>query len=251
MNTFSLRRNPIRLLASRGLWECVWYLLAYQVVGWVLFAIALTAAITGAVLGFTLAGLPVLLAAAGVIRWCANAERVRLAAAGGKPLKGRYREVAGSGVMAQLRTRWRDPATWRDVAYVLGMFAPLVTLDFAVLTIWLTLLAGITLPAWYWAPWQSIHGVRHHGYQLGYFPNGPHGHPAWGLYVDTLPKAVGAAAVCLVLFLLFSYVVVAVARLHAAAARALLSPPQDPLRDAREVLVRPGPLSNYLPNGQL
>ena len=61
----------------------------------------------------------------------------------------------------------------------------------------LTFLAGITLPAWYWAPWQSVHGTRFHGYQLGYFPNGPHGHPGYGLYIDTLPKALLAAAVSL------------------------------------------------------
>jgi hypothetical protein len=78
---------------------------------------------------------------------------------------------------------------------------------------------------------------------LGYFPNGPHGHGAWGLYVDTLPKAITVAAACLVLFLLFNYVVIAAARLHAAIARALLRAPEDPLRAAREVLLRPGPLS--------
>ena len=61
-----------------------------------------------------------------------------------------------------------------------------------------------------------------HGVQLGYFPNGPHGHPSWGLYVDTLPKALLVAAVCLILFLLFNYVLVATARAHAAVARALL-----------------------------
>ena len=80
--------------------------------------------------------------------------------------------------MSRVRVLWRDPAIWRDIAYLLGMFVPLVTLDLIVLTVWLVLLAGITLPAWYWAPWQTIYGVRFHGAQLGYFPNGPHGHPA-------------------------------------------------------------------------
>ena len=42
--SLSLRRDPVRLLLSRGLWAGAWYLLAYQVIGWVLFAIALTAA---------------------------------------------------------------------------------------------------------------------------------------------------------------------------------------------------------------
>ena len=122
------------------------------------------------------------------------------------------------------------------------MFVPLLGLDTVVLAVWLVLLAGITMPAWYWAPWQSVHGVRYHGYQLGYFPNGPHGGDSWGLYVDTLPKALATGAVCLIAFLLFNYVLVATARAHVAVARGLLHAPQDPLRAAKEVLRRPGPL---------
>src|SRR5215469_12612740 len=76
--------------------------------------------------------------------------------------------------MAQLRTRWRDPATWRDIAYLAGMYVPLLALDAIVLAVWWAFLAGITLPIWYWAPWKTIHGVRYHGYDLGYHPNGPH-----------------------------------------------------------------------------
>ena len=250
MNTLSLRRNPLSLVWSRALRTAVWYLLGYQVVGWVLFAITLSAVLTGASLGFTLAGLPLLIAAAAVIRWCANVERLRLRAVYGQPVAGRYRESTGSGVMARLRTGWRDPAIWRDIAYLLGMFVPLVTLDLAVLVIWLVFLAGITLPAWYWAPWQTVHGQTFHGYQIGYFPNGPHGHPGYGLYVDTLPKALLAAGIFLILFLLFNYVVVATARLHAAVARDLLRPPEDPLKEAKELLGRPGPLRTFLPDGR-
>jgi hypothetical protein len=84
--------------------------------------------------------------------------------------------------------------------------------------------------------------VRYHGYQLGYFPNGPHGHPAYGLYIDTLPRALLAAGVSLILFMLFNYVLIATARLHASTARALLSTPEDPLRAAKEILSHPGPL---------
>jgi Putative sensor len=249
MNALSLRRDPVRLALSRGLWAGVWYLLAYQVVGWVLFAIVLGAVATGAVLSFTLAGLPVLVAAASVVRWCANVERTRLRTVDPETIAGRYREAAGPGVLAKVSTLWKDSATWRDVAYLLGMFVPLVTLDLVVLTIWVTFLAGITLPAWYWAPWQTINGTTFHGYELGVFPNGPHGHPAYGFYIDTLPKALLAAVIFLVLFLLFNYVLVATARLHAAAARGLLSAPEDPLREAKEVLRRPGPLRTFIPNG--
>jgi hypothetical protein len=238
----ALRRDPVRLLLSRGLWAGTWYLLAYQVVGWVLFAIALSVALTGAVLCVTLAGIPLLIAAAAAIRWCADVERARLLPFCGD-VGSHYRQQAASGMVSRVGVLWRDPAIWRDIAYLLGMFAPLVTLDLTVLTVWLVLLAGITLPAWYWAPWQTVHGVRFHGYQLGYFPNGPHGHPGYGLYIDTLPKALLAAAAFAIAFLLFNYALVATARAHVAVARHLLGAPQDPLRAAREVLGRPGPLS--------
>ena len=249
MSARTLRRDPVSLLFSGTLWASTWYLLAYLVVGPVLFAIALTAVLTGAVLSVTLVGLPVLVAAAAVIRGCASFERVRLPAMGGG-VRGGYREFTGSGLLARLRTWWTDPALWRDVAYLLGLMAPLLTLDFAVTGIWLILLAGITLPAWYRFPHQSftigVNGggsASFHGVQLGYFPHGPHGSGSWGLYVDTLPKALIAAGVCLVLFLLFNYVLVATARLHAAIARALLRAPADPLREAKEILGRPGPLA--------
>lgn len=247
----SLRRDPVRLVFSRATWSSAWYLFGYLFAGSLLFAIALTAVTVGAALGFTLVGLPVLVAAAATTRWCASAERVRLRAVSACDVPVRYREPAGRGVMAQLRARWRDAATWRELAYLLGLYAPLFVLDTAVLTIWLTFLAGITLPAWYWAPWQTVHGTAYHGYQLGYFPNGPHGEHAWGLYVDTLPKALAVAAACLVLFLLFNYVLVATARLHAAAAGTLLRAPEDPLKEAKEVLSNPGPLREFIANGPM
>jgi len=241
VSTLSLRRDPIRLVLSRGPWAAARYLLGYLLVGGALFAIAFGTAAAGAVLSITFAGLPVLVAAAAAIRWCADVERARA-----RPLariQGTYRQVTGHGIRAELRTRWRDPATWRDVAYLVGMYVPLLALDAIVLAVWLVFLAGITLPIWYWAPWKTIHGVRYHGYQLGYFPNGPHGPGGWGLYVNTLPEAFAVAAVCLVMFLIFNYAVVATARAHAAVARGLLGPAEDPLREAKEVLERPGPLA--------
>jgi hypothetical protein len=62
------------------------------------------------------------------------------------------------------------------------------------------------------------------------------------VYVDTLPRALLAAVVCLVLFLLFNYVLVLTGRAHVRIARSLLRAPADPLADAKEVLARPGPL---------
>ena len=122
------------------------------VVGWVLFAASFTATVTAAVFAITLAGIPLLVAAAGVLRGGANVERGRLRQVLGEPGRGGYRPVAGAGIMAQAAIRWQDPATWRDAAYLIGLWTPLVILDAIVFTVWLTFLAGVTLPIWYWAP---------------------------------------------------------------------------------------------------
>ena len=242
MNRLSLRRGPVRLVFSRDLWAGAWFLIGAQFVGLVLGSIALTAMLTGAAFAITLAGIPLAIAAVATIRWCANRERARLRRFCGDVGSG-YRQFAGSGMLARARAEYRDPAIWRDIAYLVGMYLPLGLLDVLVLTLWGGSILGIALPAWYWAPWQDIHGVRYHGYQLGYFPNGPHGHPGYGLYVDTLPKALLAAAAFLILFVAFSYVLMATARMHVNVARNLLGAPVDPLREEREVLGRPGPLS--------
>jgi len=243
------RRNPLRLAVSGSLWRSAWFLIVYIFAsGWLLFAASLTAVMTAALLTVTIAGIPLLAAAAGVLRGCANAERFRLRRAFTRPVRGGYRPVTGKGILAQASTRWRDRATWRDVAYLIGLWLPLLILDTVVFTVWLVFLTGITMPIWYWAPESTFnHGVTAHGLQFGYFPNGPNGSGGHGFYVDTLPKALLAAAVCLVLFLIFNYVLVATARAHARVARAVLRAPADPLAAAKDVLAHPGPLQSLTP----
>ena len=243
-----LYRNPLRLAVSASPWRAAWYLAGYVfVTGWVLFAATFTATVMAATFAITLAGLPLLVAASAVLRWGAGVERARLRQVLTGPARGGYRAVTGTGIMAQVRTRWRDTATWHDVAYLIGLWVPLFILDTVVLSVWLTFLAGVTLPAWYWAP-RGNAGLGYtstttiHGVTLGYFPHGPNGPGGVGLYVDTLPRALLAAAVFLVLFLMFSYVLVLTARAHAAVARSLLRAPTDPLAEAKDVLAGPGPL---------
>jgi hypothetical protein len=247
MNTSDTRLpfwgNPLRLAVSGSLWRGAWYLTAYVFgTGWLLFSAAVLAVGSAAAFAVTLAGIPLLAAAAVALHGCADVERARLRQVLTEPVRGRYLPVTEKGLIAQATTRWRDRATWRDVAYLIGLWVPLFTLDTVVLTVWLTLLAGITLPAWYWAPESTYgHGVTVHGVQLGYFPNanGAGGH---GIYVQTLSSALLTAAVCLVLFLIFNYVLVATARAHARVARSVLQAPADPLAAARQVLTAPGPL---------
>jgi hypothetical protein len=208
----------------------------------------LAATLTTVVLAITLAGIPLLVATSGVIRGCANAERYRLRGVLAGPVRGRYRVADRPGILAQVRTRWTDPATWRDFAYLFGMFPLLWVLDCAVFVVWLVLLCGITVPAWYWAPRDTFNnGQAANGLQFGYFPNGPHGTGSWGVWVGSLHQAFIAAAVFLVLFLLFNYVLVGTARLHTRVAYALLRAPSDPMAEAKEVLTKPGPLGPLHP----
>jgi hypothetical protein len=239
------RTGPLRLAVSGDLWRAAWFLIVYVfAAGWLLFAVSFTAVTVAAAMCVTIAGIPLLTAAAGVLRGCASAERARLRPVLNGPLRGSYRPAAGTGILASARSRWQDAATWRDLAYLTGLWGPLFALDTAVVTVWLTFLLGITMPAWYWAPQNSYApGRTAHGVQLGYFPNGPHGPGGHGFYITTLPQAIAAAVAFAVAFLLFNYVLVGTARLHAAAARGLLGPHSDPLAPARAVLAAPGPIS--------
>jgi hypothetical protein len=235
--------NPLRQVVSASTWRAAWFLLAYLVVGWLLFSAVLTAGLVAITLAITMAGIPLLIATAAVVRGCASGERWRLRGVLREPVRGGYRDVTGLGMFARARARWTDPAVWRDVGYLGGLFPLLWALDLAVVTIWLSLTGLVTLPAWYWASEQQFaSGRTYHGVLFGYFPHGPHGPGAVGFFVDTLPKAFIAAVVFAVASLLFQYLVVRTARLHARVAGALLRAHGDPLAEAKEVLGRPGPL---------
>ena len=232
-----------RQLVSASTWRATWYLLAYLVVGWVLFGVVLTAGIATLTLMITLAGLPLLIVTAAVIRGCANAERLRLRPIAGEQLTGGYRDTTVRGMLVKIRAAWTDAATWRSLAYLGGLFPFLWALDLAAIIIWLTFAGCATLPAWYWAvSVRRTRAGRTTACSSAIFPNGPDRHGAVGIFVDTPAKAIGVALVFVVLSLLFQYVVVLTARLHGWVAYSLLRSPEDPLAAAKGVLGRPGPL---------
>ena len=236
--------NPLRQFCSASTWKATWFLLSYLVVGWVLWGLVFSAGTVALVLAFTLAGIPLLIAVAAVIRWCAAAERGRLRPMLTAPVRAGYSDVRGLGLIASVRATWTDPAIWRNMAYLFGIFPVLWALDLTVITIWITFLGLVTAPAWYWAPEQSVGNHSYHGLQFGYFPHGPHGPGGYGFYVTTLPQAFVTAIVFAILSLLFQYVVVRTARMHIRLARNLLGAPVDPLGPAKEVLGQPGPLGH-------
>jgi hypothetical protein len=230
----SLRGHPVRLFFSPETWAATVYLGSYLVIGSALFAICCTVLAVCTALNVLVIGLPLLIGAAGVVRVCAHIERGR-AWLVRDPIPAGYRPVSGNGIIAQLRVRWTDPATYRDCAYLVLLFPLLLVLDAGALLIWLTLLAGITIPLWFWA-------IPNHapGHQAAY---GLHlGPPAFGVWIGSLPSALIAAIVFACLCLAGVYLVTAAARMHGRIANALLRPYLDPLAEAKRILAEPGPL---------
>jgi Putative sensor len=239
--------NPLRLAFSASPWRSAGFLFSYLITSFVLFSVAFTATVTAAVLAFTLVAFPLLIAAANVVHGCAATERTRLRWVLAQPIPTSYQQATGASLRARASASWRNRGTWRELAYLTGLWVPLMALDTIVVSVWATLLAGVSLPFWYWAPFEEFgNGQRAHGVQLGYFPNGPKGAGGHGLYIDTLPRALLAAAGFAIAFLLFNYVLVATARMHGRVARALLRAPADPLAEVRTVLAAPGPLGSMI-----
>jgi hypothetical protein len=104
----------------------------------------------------------------------------------------------------------------------------------------------VTLPLWSWSvPSGFDGGGEAHGVMIGYTP-GPYstfGDGGFGVWIGDLPSAIAAAVVFAVLLVPAWYLLVGVARVHLATARALLAPYVDPLASAKRMLAEPGPLA--------
>jgi len=207
-----------RLVFTAQPWAATAYLASYVVVGTALFVVVITALVVAGALGLFSLGLPLLIAAAGIVRGCAQVERVRSSMVGG-PISRVYRPVTTTGIFGRIKARWTDPAILRACAYLTLLYIPLVAIDFAALVIWLSAIAGVTVPLWY----RTIPG-------------------SW---VSNLPTALLVAAGCLVLVMGGAYLVTTVARLHGHVARVLLGGYRDPLAEAKRVLAEPGPLVSH------
>jgi hypothetical protein len=119
MNRLLLSGNPLRPTWWASTGRALWYLLAYQFMGWLLFGAALAAATTAAALSITLAGIPLLVAAAGIIHACAQSERSRLRAASGQPVEHRYRGHPAPVVLRAVRSLPARPDRARGAARLL------------------------------------------------------------------------------------------------------------------------------------
>ena len=154
-----------------------------------------------------------------VLAWRGGAwlERRWLRATLGVEIPDPYRPAPSGSLWRRARVVTSDPATWKDLAYLVVLF-PLGLLWFVVtLTLWTAALGLLTAPLWYWIPTDG--GVA-------LIADGDRGL----LVIDTLPEALLAVVVGAVLCVAAAWAVKGMAAAHGAVAAALLGPSQHQLQ---------------------
>ncbi|MDH2428110.1 sensor histidine kinase [Sphaerisporangium sp. TRM90804] len=129
-------RGPLGLLVDPMTWRTAPYLILASVTGFVWFVVLAVTVPVSLVLFGVWVGLPLLVLT--MLLWRAGAmlERRLLRLALGVAIPDPYRPRPISGVMSQLGWLFRDPATWKDLGYLLLLF-PLGMVE-----------AGVTVVLW-------------------------------------------------------------------------------------------------------
>jgi signal transduction histidine kinase len=154
-----------------------------------------------------------------VLAWRGGAwlERRWVRATLGVEIPDPYRPVPSGSLWRRARVVASEPATWKDLAYLVVLL-PLGLLWFVVtLTLWTAALGLLTAPLWYWIPADG--GVA-------LIADGDRGL----LVIDTLPEALLAAVVGAVLCVAAAWAVKGMAAAHGVVASALLGPSQNQLQ---------------------
>ena len=143
-------RLVCQLFDSRTYGRILYLLLALPL-GIAEFAFLVTGISLGVGMAVTLIGLPILIGVVYAWRLLAEAERRLIGTLTGKVIPSPYRPPAGTTWWDKLRARLADPATWKDLAFLL-LQLPLGIVSFTVTAVVVgTALHALTAPAWYWA----------------------------------------------------------------------------------------------------
>lgn len=182
------------------------YLASSLVVGAAGFVWTLAAALLVAAVSFTHLGGPAFLSAAWVTRRFADAERRRAGWVLGTPIASPYVSHPGRTVRERVTAIAAQPATWRDLAWLGGLFPLGLASGVAAIVVSAVDLGAITAPLWAWA-----------------VPN-PHAPFPMKPLMTTVPGRFGLIAIGLALLPLVAWALRGAGRLHAYAARVLLAP---------------------------
>jgi signal transduction histidine kinase len=214
-----------RELLSPRTYGRIAYLLLAGCLGTLEFVFLVTGLALGVGLAVTLIGIPILIACVYAWGGLAEAERRIIHALTGTEIPNPYRPLPARGWWARLRARLGDPATWKDLTFLLLQF-PFGLVSFIVTACVLGIgIQGLTLPLWYWA----IDG----GVDLGIFQ------------VDRFGEALALVPLGAVVLLLGIPALGLLGRLYVGYAEVLLGSNTDPaltaemsdLRDARSRII--------------
>ena len=161
MSVSTRRRLPrslgcIRRLAADILAPLTYGRIAYLLIalplGIVWFTCLVAAISLGLGTAITLVGIPILLATMYAWRWAAQLERRLIGALTGVQIGDPYRpDHPEAGWSRNVRTRLGDPATWKDLVFLL-LQLPLGIASFTIALVVVGLaVSWIAAPAWYWA----------------------------------------------------------------------------------------------------
>jgi signal transduction histidine kinase len=127
-----------------------------------------------------------------------------------------YRPLPEGSLWRRARVLASDPATWKDLAYLVVLF-PLGVVWFVVtVTLWSTAVGLLTAPLWYWIPPDGGVALFDDDRSL--------------LVLDTLPEALLGAVAGALLCVAAAWAVRGMATAHGAVALALLGPSDGQLR---------------------
>jgi signal transduction histidine kinase len=210
---------PLRLRT----WTATIYLLASMFVGLAWFSILSVGLALGA--GLLIIWVGILVLALTLLAWRGGAwlERRWVRAMLGVHIPEPYRPIPPGSLWRRARVLAGDPATWKDLTYLILLF-PLGIVWFVVTTtLWSFGLGGLTAPLWYWIPSSG---------EVALFSNGDRSY----FVLDTLPEALLACLVGAALCVVAAWAVKAMATAHGALALALLGPSDSQLRARVEAL---------------
>ncbi|MER5647396.1 sensor domain-containing protein [Streptosporangium sp. NPDC002524] len=203
------------LLATWWPWRSVAYLLTSVLVGAVTLVVVLVCLAVGAVLTLVVVGILFVVALGFGGIPVAALERRRLRIIDSEPVESPHREPDRPGLRAWARTRFGEQATWRELAYTGLLVTVLWPMELIALVYGI---AGPVLAMYAPIAVQEDGEVRLLKFWL----------------ISGYPEAFLAALLGVVLLVLFSYPLTALAVLHGLVARALLGPRQSD--EARRVV---------------
>jgi signal transduction histidine kinase len=202
----------MRTLFPRGLARRVGFLLLTLPLGLVYFGV-LFGGLISAITGAFIVGIPLFVGLMFLWRALARFERRLLARMLDVRIDDPYRTPISDTRLGRVRDRLVDPATWKDLAYLL-LLMPLGIASFTVVvSLAGTAIGLLTLPAWAWSVPDGV--------DIGF------------LTVSSAGESLLVAPLALPVWLLLLLAVRGLVALHGAVARALLSASDDPAMSAR------------------